>query len=211
MLEKIVAYAKDIHELNGDGHGFDHIQRVANLARQILQDYPEANSDIVLAAAYLHDTYDEKLVANVENAKQLTIDLLEDLAFPWPGEVITIIDNMSFSSNLTTQQTLTLEGQIVQDADRLDAIGAMGIVRALQYGFKKGRQVYNPAIAPAHFQDKATYHANEGTTINHFYEKLFLIKDQLNTAAARRLAVPRDQLMHDFVTQYEREYHEGLA
>jgi uncharacterized protein len=210
MLEKIAAYAKDIHELNGDGHGFDHIQRVVHLARQILQDYPEANADIVLAAAYLHDTYDEKLVADVTAAKQLTIDLLEDIAFPWPGEVITIIDNMSFSSNLENKQPLTLEGQIVQDADRLDAIGAMGIVRALQYGFKKGREVYNPNIAPAHFQDKKAYHYNEGTTINHFYEKLFLIKDQLNTAAARRLAAPRDQLMHDFVTQYEREYHEGL-
>ncbi len=117
---------------------------------------------------------------------------------------------MSYSSNLLEKKSLNLNGKIVQDADRLDAIGAWGIVRTLQYGWKKGRELYNPEIKPMTYQSKADYHQQEkNTTINHFYEKLFLLKALLNTTEAKRIAASRDKIMHDFVSAIENESQEN--
>ena len=114
---------------------------------------------------------------------------------------------MSYSTNLLEKKELDINGQIVQDADRLDAMGAWGIVRTLEYGWAKGRIFYDPQILPEKFENKHTYHQNQGTTLNHFYEKLFLLKDLLNTAHAKKLAEKRDKIMHDFVTAIEDEYN----
>jgi uncharacterized protein len=103
---------------------------------------------------------------------------------------------------------LTLEGNIVQDADRLDAIGAFGITRTLQYGFARQRKHYDPAIQPKTYQTKSTYHACDSTTLNHFYEKLFKLSDTLHTDTAKKMAIPRDKLMRDFVNAIESEYND---
>ncbi|WP_347962701.1 HD domain-containing protein [Lactococcus formosensis] len=207
--EKIAAFAKKIHENNSDGHGFGHVSRVVKLAKQILATEPLADSNLVIAAAYLHDTYDEKICYDVTKQKQNVADFLTSLDFSQEKQdkVFYIIDNMSYSANLLEKKELDINGQIVQDADRIDAMGAWGIVRTLEYGWSKGRTFYDPQILPEKFENKHTYHQNQGTTLNHFYEKLFLLKDLLNTAHAKKIAAKRDKIMHDFVTAIEEEYN----
>ncbi|HAP15803.1 MAG TPA: HD family phosphohydrolase [Lactococcus sp.] len=206
--EKIAAFAKKIYENNYDGHGFDHVSRVVKLAKQILATEPLADSDLVIAAAYLHDTYDEKICSDVAQQKQEVAAFLTSLDFSKEKQdkIFYIIDNMSYSANLLEKKELDINGQIVQDADRIDAMGAWGIVRTLEYGWSKGRTLYDPTIKPQHFSSKSNYHQSEGTTLNHFYEKLFLLKDLLNTAHAKKLAQKRDKIMRDFVTAIEEEY-----
>ncbi|EKF51209.1 hypothetical protein C426_1421 [Lactococcus garvieae DCC43] len=135
--ENIATFVQNIHQDNKDGHGFDHIYRVVQLAKKILATEPQANSDLVLAAAYLHDTYDEKLYPDVALQKQKVAEFLKSLNYSKEKQdkIFYIIDNMSYSSNLTQQKELDINGQIVQDADRLDAMGAWGIVRTLEYGW----------------------------------------------------------------------------
>ncbi len=101
----------------------------------------------------------------------------------------------------------TLEGAIVQDADRLDAIGAIGIARAFAYGGFKGRELYNPAVPPQLHDDFATYSGNTAPTINHFYEKLLLLKDRMNTAAAQQIAAERHRFMEQFLDQFFAEWN----
>ncbi|CAM3105743.1 HD domain-containing protein [Lactococcus hircilactis] len=210
-LQKIARFAHEIHCENQDGHGFDHIERVVSLAQKILLTEPTANKKIVLSAAYLHDTYDEKITKNQAEQKEKVRKFLSALTETQTvDEILFIIDHMSFSSNLHEKISLNLNGQIVQDADRLDAMGAFGIARTLQYGFKKKRELYNPKIKPMTYASKAAYHQQEkNTTINHFYEKLFLLKGLLNTDKAKAMAVSRDKIMHDFVTAIEREENEN--
>lgn len=207
--EKIAAFAKKIHENNNDGHGFDHVSRVVKLAKQILATEPLADPSLVVAAAYLHDTYDEKICCDVTKQKQNVADFLTSLDFSQEKQdkLFYIIDNMSYSANLLEKKELDINGQIVQDADRIDAMGAWGIVRTLEYGWSKGRTFYDPQILPEKFENKHTYHQNQGTTLNHFYEKLFLLKGLLNTAHAKKIAAKRDKIMHDFVTAIEEEYN----
>ncbi|RZI49452.1 HD domain-containing protein [Lactococcus kimchii] len=211
-LEKIANFASDIHCQNNDGHGFDHIERVVALAEKILLTEPTANRELVLAACYLHDSYDEKLTTDVARRKSSVAQFLKEIQIQQDtcDEIFYIIDNMSYSSNLVEKKVLNLNGQIVQDADRLDALGAWGIVRTLEYGWSKNRVLYNPKIHPNSYASKADYHAQEkNTTINHFYEKLFLLKSLLNTAEAKRIGEHRDKIMHDFVKEIEREYKEN--
>ena len=207
--EKIAAFAKKIHENNNDGHGFDHVSRVVKLAKQILATEPLADPSLVVAAAYLHDTYDEKICCDVTKQKQNVADFLTSLDFSQEKQdkLFYIIDNMSYSANLLEKKELDINGQIVQDADRIDAMGAWGIVRTLEYGWSKGRTFYDPQILPEKFENKHTYHQNQGTTLNHFYEKLFLLKDLLNTSHAKKIAAKRYKIMHDFVTAIEEEYN----
>lgn len=207
--EKIAAFAKKIHENNNDGHGFDHVSRVVKLSKQILATEPLADPSLVVAAAYLHDTYDEKICCDVTKQKQNVADFLTSLDFSQgkQDKLFYIIDNMSYSANLLEKKELDINGQIVQDADRIDAMGAWGIVRTLEYGWSKGRTFYDSQILPEKFENKHTYHQNQGTTLNHFYEKLFLLKDLLNTAHAKKIAAKRDKIMHDFVTAIEEEYN----
>src|SRR5699024_3099173 len=112
----------------------------------------------------------------------------------------------SYSSNLVDKKTLTKEGQIVQDADRLDAIGAIGIGRAFYYGGHKHEAMYDPAILPRQHLTKARYR-QPSTVINHFYEKLLLLKEQINTVEGRRIAKQRHQILQQFVHQFEQEWH----
>lgn len=207
--EKIAVYAQRIHQKNKDGHGFDHVCRVVALAKKILVTEPSADSDLVISAAYLHDTYDEKLCQDVALQKKKVAEFLTSLNFSKDKQdkIFYIVDNMSYSAQLLERKTLDINGQIVQDADRLDAMGAWGIVRTLEYGWSKQRPFYDPTIKPKHFSDKKEYHQNQGTTLNHFYEKLFLLKDLLNTDQAKKIAEKRDKIMHDFVVAIEDEYN----
>ncbi|WP_392565974.1 HD domain-containing protein [Utexia brackfieldae] len=189
------------------GHDFSHIERVVNLCHRILPTEPTANDFVVLMSAYLHDVIDDKVVENSLAAKNELLLFLQELSI-LPDEqiaILEIIEKMSYCKNLTQKQALSLEGMIVQDADRLDAIGAIGIGRTFYYGGNKKNQMHDlNQAARADLTEVDYRHSN--TVINHFYEKLFLLQAQMNTEAAKQLAQERHQFMLDFVARFEKEW-----
>jgi len=193
------------------GHGFDHIQRVVGLADRISKSYPEVDRLETLTAAYLHDVIDEKLVADTAVASEEVRQFLVDQEFTAAqiDTVFLIMDNMSYHKTLDgTAKPLPLEGQIVQDADRLDAIGAIGISRAIYFGGHFGEKIYDPAVKPRTEMTHAEYrNLDNETIINHFYEKLLTLKDLMNTTAAKQLAEHRQQVMLDFLAEYKAEWN----
>ncbi|CAM3084643.1 HD domain-containing protein [Lactiplantibacillus plajomi] len=189
------------------GHGSDHLQRVNRLANR-LATAEGADLNLTLAAAWLHDVIDDKLVTDASAAHQELAQRLTTWRVPEADQaaIFDIIDHMSFSKSFNGPQNLSLEGQIVQDADRLDAIGAIGIARALYYSGHVGETIYDPAIAPREHLTKAQYRQQPGTAINHFYEKLFKLEGLMNTAAAKQLAAHRTAVMREFVAQFKAEW-----
>lgn len=189
------------------GHDMAHIQRVVHLAKKIQQTEPTANEFIVIMTAYLHDVIDDKVIDNVQLARQELIEFMTQQQVSQSDQqaILSIIDNMSFSKNLSEKQPLSLEGLIVQDADRLDAIGAIGIGRTFFYGGNKKNIMHDPSIAPRTQMDQEDYR-KPSTVINHFYEKLFLLKDQMNTQEGTKLAQQRHQFLVEFVQRFEQEW-----
>lgn len=193
------------------GHGFDHIQRVVGLADRLVRRYPEADRLLTVTAAYLHDVIDEKLVADTDLASGEVRYFLTQQGFTTDqvDTIFLIMDNMSYHKTLDgTAKPLPLEGKIVQDADRLDAIGAIGISRAIYFGGHFGEKIYDPAVQPRTKMTHAEYrNLNNETIINHFYEKLLTLKDLMNTSAAKELAEHRQQVMLDFLAEYKAEWN----
>lgn len=189
------------------GHDYTHIERVVSLAKLILKG-EDADESLVVIAAYLHDVSDDKVTTNPEAKRQAIVAQLKNVGYddPFIEKVFEIIDSMSYSANLKTHHQLSLEGQIVQDADRLDAIGAIGIARTFYFGGHFGETMYNPRIMPRKGMDKAEYR-KQGTVINHFYEKLFKLKDQMNTPTAKQIAEHRQQVMQAFVNEFVDEWN----
>ncbi|AET29710.1 HD family phosphohydrolase [Leuconostoc mesenteroides subsp. mesenteroides J18] len=211
QLEMINRYMKDALTKDNTGHSIDHINRVLALANKILAHEKKADAFVVRAAALLHDVYDDKLYDSQEDilaAKNNMISFLLSIGVhPEMIEEITyIIDNMSWSKSLEGAQELNINGQIVQDADRLEAMGAIAITRAITYGAVKNRVLYDPEIQPHLPQNKTDYRNQKSTTINHFYEKLLLIQDKLNTDTARTISESRQQFMLSFLAQFKAEW-----
>ncbi|MBS1007366.1 HD domain-containing protein [Leuconostoc suionicum] len=211
QLEMINHYMKDALAKDHTGHSIDHINRVLALANKILAHEKNADAFVVSAAALLHDVYDDKLYDSQEDilaAKNNMISFLLSIGVhPEMIEEITyIIDNMSWSKSLEGSQELNINGQIVQDADRLEAMGAIAITRAITYGAVKNRVLYDPEIQPHSPQNKTDYRNQKSTTINHFYEKLLLIQDKLNTDTARKISESRQQFMLSFLAQFKAEW-----
>lgn len=206
-IDELTQFAQTVATGDGSGHGLDHIQRVVANAHTLLALTPAADPSIVLAAATLHDTYDDKLVASVPVAKAQTHEaiLAAGATATQCTAVMTIIDHMSFKANLAGHQFLSLEGQLVQDADRLDALGAIGIGRAFMYGGVHDSPMYDPAIAPRTSLTARDYR-RDTTILNHFKEKLLHLADTMNTPAARQLAAARTRVMQAFVTEFEAEW-----
>ncbi|OCG62124.1 HD domain-containing protein [Gilliamella sp. Fer4-1] len=207
VIQAIQAFVKQKLANDFSGHDMAHIERVVRLTEQILQHEPKANAFIVIVSAYLHDVIDEKVVANVNQAimelrNYLILQALTDNEIKM---IFDIIENMSYRKNLNQKKTLSLEGQIVQDADRLDALGAIGIGRTFYYGGNKHNIMYDPNISPRMVLDEDNY-KRPNTVINHFYEKLLLLKDMMNTQTAKKLAEPRHQFLVQFVEQFEKEW-----
>lgn len=209
-ISKIANYSMEQLSSDLSGHGVDHTNRVVELARQILETEPRADSFITVAAAYLHDTIDDKVVEDEEQAKKQLRDFLASIGLEGKESqrIFHIIENISFSKNLSDNVNLSLEGKIVQDADRLEALGAMGILRTAYYGGLHGHPIFDPEIQPIVYQNKQEYRKGS-TVINHFYEKLLLLPDQMNTLYARQEAKQREVFMRAFLEEFYKEWFLG--
>ncbi|QBO36388.1 HD domain-containing protein [Periweissella cryptocerci] len=210
QLQAITEFTERV--LGGDksGHDMSHIHRVVQSARAILATEPTADPFIVIAAATLHDTYDDKLFTDVAAAKADVVAMLiaNAVSSDTQAAIFFIIDNMSWSKTMNGEGLpLDINGQIVQDADRLDAIGAMSIARVFIFGGGHGHIMYDPAIKPRTSMSKAEYRRDdEGTMINHFYEKLLLLVDHLNTTKAKTVGAHRQQIMLDYLAAFKEEW-----
>ena len=180
MIEKTKAFAREVFAGDASGHDFDHTLRVFHMATRLARE-EGADLQIVQLAALLHDVDDRKLSPDTCEGKLRAVTFLRDLGVD-EGVIQTIVDiitRISFSAQLPPPESL--EGKCVQDADRLDAMGAIGIARTFAYGGSRGRRMHDPLRQDAQ------------ATIEHFYEKLLLLKDSMHTATGQRLAQQRDQ------------------
>lgn len=194
------------------GHDWFHIERVYKNAMLIAQT-EEVDQTIVGLGALLHDIADSKFHNGDETIgpKVARKWLIDQNATPDQIEhVIGIIDNISFKGGNHEQKFKSPELDVVQDADRLDAIGAIGIARTFNYGGYKDMKIYDPAIPPKLNMTKEEYKASTAPTINHFYEKLLLLKDRMNTTTGKRIAEKRHQYMENFLEQFYKEWNGEL-
>lgn len=206
-IQAIKQFAQSKMKKDQSGHGMDHINRVVRLAEKISAT-ETCDRFIITAAAYLHDTVDDKLVSDFELAFQKLTEFLKEIQLSTIQiqQITHIIKNLSFSQALNgTAEKLTIEGQIVQDADRLDAMGAIGITRTIYYGASKGNQLYDPKIKPRTLGSKDEYR-EESTIINHFYEKILLLNETLNTDYAKVLGKKRHEFLESFLTEFFEEW-----
>lgn len=208
ILAKTTEYVRAKLQGEGSGHDWWHIHRVVGNARMICSK-ENADMFIVELAALLHDIGDWKFHNGDETAgPRMAKEWLGQLGVENSiiNQVCLIIEELSFKGAGTPTPMSTLEGQIVQDADRLDAIGAIGIARAFAYGGHKGREIHNPDIKPELHQTFEQYKSSTGPTLNHFYEKLLLLKERMNTNTARKIAVERHAFMEEFLGQFLGEW-----
>jgi uncharacterized protein len=191
---------------DASGHDWWHVERVVRLARRIAE-HEGADSYLCELAALLHDVADYKIAGDEETGLHRVSAWLDTSGVePLVAEkVMQIIRTMSFAGG-SQPPMLTLEGQVVQDADRLDAIGAIGVARAFAYGGSRGRSMYDPGEAPTTYADKEAYRSSTSSTINHFYEKLLLLKDRMQTGLARQLARERHQYLEEFLHEFMEEW-----
>lgn len=202
-INKTIHFAKETFKEDSSGHDWWHTHRVSKLAKQIAVK-EKADLFIVEMAALLHDISDFKFNSNIEVGKNKVISHLKSLGIE--GELIdkiwSAVETVSFRGANVLNKPTTLEGMVVQDADRLDALGAIGIARTFAYGAHKGRAIYDPEIKPTLHKTADEYLQRDSSSINHFYEKLFLLKEMVNTETAKKIAKKR----HDFLKIYLKEF-----
>ncbi len=208
IIQTTAEHVQKLLSGEGSGHDWWHIWRVWQTAKRI-GAAEHADMPVVELAALLHDIGDHKFHNGDETmGAKLSRAWLQKLLVPEETirHVIQVIEEVSFKGAGTSSAVSTLEAQVVQDADRLDAIGAIGIARAFAYGGYKGRELYNPAIPPVMHASFEEYKKNTAPTLNHFYEKLFLLKARMHTAAAKQMAEKRHSHMQEFVQQFLSEW-----
>lgn len=212
LISAAEKFAKEQLAQDTTGHDWFHTNRVRNTAA-LIAGMEGANVVICTVAALLHDVADEKLNPSKEAGLLKVRAWLEGHL---PDEaackhIMEIVATMSFSGG-GGEPMSTLEGQVVQDADRLDALGAIGITRTMVFSGAKGRPVYDPAVPPRDESLQQEYRDySKGTAVNHFYEKLLKLKDLMNTAYGKQLAEERHQFMLDFLEQFYKEWNQGDA
>jgi uncharacterized protein len=208
LIETTIQFVKATLAQAEGGHDWFHIERVYKNAVLIAAS-ENCDLEIVQLGALLHDIADSKFHDGDESIGPRTARTFlesEKVAPATIDHVIAIIENISFKGGRVERQFSSIELDIVQDADRLDAIGAIGIARTFNYGGFKNRALYNPEIAPNLTMTKDEYKNNEAPTINHFYEKLLLLKDKMNTETGKQIAQDRHRYMEDFLEQFYAEW-----
>jgi uncharacterized protein len=208
LIDNTILFVKQKLSNAEGGHDWFHIERVYKNALQIAK---EENCDlqVVKLAALLHDIADSKFHNGDEKiGPKIARDFLEtqNVSEEISNHVIAIIENISFKGGNFEKQFHSKELEIVQDADRLDALGAIGIARTFNYGGFKNRAIYNPTIPPNLGMNKEEYKNSDTPTLNHFYEKLLLLKDKMNTETGGKLAQKRHDFMVIFLAQFYAEW-----
>lgn len=209
VIKETEDYVRKTLEGEGTGHDWGHIYRVWNLSKYI-QKQEGGNLYIVELASLLHDIADWKFYGGDDSVgPKKARGFLKDqkVADNIIDHVCEIILKVSFKGADVPNLINTIEGKIVQDADRLDAIGAIGIARCFAYGGYKERPLYHPNIEPVLHKSSEAYKNHEGTTINHFYEKLLLLKDRMNTETAKKIAEKRHKFMEKYLDQFFEEWN----
>ncbi|GHA45653.1 phosphohydrolase [Salinimicrobium marinum] len=208
IIANTISFVKETLKNAEGGHDWFHIERVYNNACKIAKT-EKADGFIVALGALLHDIADSKFHNGDETVgPRVAGEFLKDqqVAPEVTNHVVKIIENISFKGGNESQSFTSPELDIVQDADRLDALGAIGIARTFNYGGYKGRALYDPEIKPNLHMTKEEYKKSTAPTVNHFYEKLFLLKDRMNTKTGRKLAEERHLFMEQFLDQFYREW-----
>jgi uncharacterized protein len=212
LINKTILFVKQKLEFAEGGHDWFHIERVYKNALLIAEE-ETCNLLIVALGALLHDIADSKFYPDASGGDEtlgpkiarefLESENVDEVKIQ---HIINIIENISFKGGNTKKTFSSIEFNIVQDADRLDAIGAIGIARTFHYGGFKNRVIYDPNIAPKLQMTKEEYKKSEAPTINHFYEKLLLLKNKMNTETGKQLAQERHQFMDKFLSQFYAEW-----
>ena len=207
ILQEVATYVE--RKLSGEGSGHDwwHIVRVRKLAEKLALA-EGGDSFICQLAALVHDLVDDKLVADEGLALAEVRDLLTrvGVAANQTDQVLTIIQSISYKGGNQNHLVLSLEGQIVQDADRLDAMGAIGVARTMAYSGHHQRIIHDPEVAVRQKMTLDQYRSHQGTAITHFYEKLLLLKDLMNTKTAKELAKGRHAFLEAYLDQFFAEW-----
>jgi len=209
IIRNTIAFVKDELKDAEGGHDWFHIERVYKNS-MLISEGEKVDKIVVALGALLHDIADSKFhngddTVGPKKAREFlkTQNVGEEII----EHVVKIIENVSFSGGNKTQEFTSLELEVVQDADRLDALGAIGIARTFNYGGFKNRKLYDPEITPKLNMSPSEYKASNAPTINHFYEKLLLLKDRMNTETGRKIAIERHVFMETFLEQFYAEWN----
>jgi uncharacterized protein len=208
IIDKTIHFVKEKLENAEGGHDWFHIERVYKNSILIAKE-EDCDIMVVKLGALLHDIADSKFHDGDETIGPKTARAFlesENVFEETINHVINIIENISFKGGNFENKFSSKELEIVQDADRLDAIGAIGIARTFNYGGFKNRALYNPSIAPNLNMTKEEYKNSNSPTLNHFYEKLLLLKDKMNTPSGKKIAEARHQYMENFLSQFYAEW-----
>ncbi|WP_321317392.1 HD domain-containing protein [Labilibaculum sp.] len=208
IIVQTVEFVKQTLANAEGGHDWWHIYRVWKSSKELAKT-EKVDLFVVELGALLHDIADSKFHGGDEEigprlAREFLTSLLVDEETIFHVE--NIINNISFKGGKEAQKFKTLELDVVQDADRMDAIGAIGIARTFNYGGHKNREIYNPGISPNLNMSKEEYKNSDAPTINHFYEKLLLLKDRMNTNAGKAMAEKRHAFMQEYLNQFYQEW-----
>lgn len=209
LVDRVAQHIQAKFAGEGSGHDWHHINRVRCLAKQIAVA-EGANQDVAELAALVHDIADWKFHNGDDSVGPREAERLLNEVGAAPEvieQVVDIVRTISFKGAGVVTAMKTLEGRCVQDADRLDAIGAIGIARCFAYGGHAGRSMYDPDEPPMMHATAEAYKASKGHSLNHFYEKLFLLKDRMNTPTGRVLAEERHRFMEEYVGRFLAEWN----
>lgn len=208
LIEKTKEFVKKTLGISDPtAHDWYHVERVLKNSLRIAKTEPSANLGVVKLAALLHDIADWKFTDDETKGGKIARKWLEKNKVDEKivKQVSDIVDTISYKGG-TNPPMKSTEGKIVQDADRLDAMGAIGIARAFAYGGFKNRAIYDPENKPKLFKNAKDYKNNDGTSVNHFYEKLLLLKGMMNTKMGKQLAAKRHKILEDFLKEFYKEW-----
>lgn len=212
VIQKTIDFVNEVLSDAEGGHDWWHIYRVWKLSKHIAQT-ENVDTFLVELGALLHDIADSKFHYGDEEigprkAREFlrSLDVQEDVII----HVENIISNISFKGGKHIQKFKSHELDVIQDADRLDAVGAIGIARTFNYGGHKGREIYNPEIKPNLNMSKEEYKNSNAPTLNHFYEKLLLLKDRMNTSTGKSMVEHRHKFMEQFLDEFYKEWNGEL-
>lgn len=208
IIQNTIQFVKKQLQGAEAGHDWFHVERVYKMALRI-NESEKADGTVVALGALLHDVADSKFHNGDETiGPKIARTFLEQEGAEAEivEHVVKIVENISFKGGNFTQSFHSKELDIIQDADRLDAIGAVGIARTFNYGGFKNRELYNPEVKPKLNMDKETYKNTVSPTLNHFYEKLLLLKDRMHTETAKKIADGRHRFMENYLLQFLAEW-----